>query len=200
MAKANLVRASILLGALTAAGTSPRADEAGCAVLARWVTTSVTAVARDRGSSLHESGTGGRAGRLPLASGGRYTCSATAAVASRAFGEALRGLQVDLAWGGDWIRPGDYCLSHHLDQCYPSHRPLSPLPPPSEFAFVHQAWRGVTRALASQMPYGVAGDLSSFSDASLAAALSAELRATYGRSLPTGSWHDRPGQRERQHR
>jgi hypothetical protein len=101
-------------------------------------------------------------------------------VASRAFGEALRGLNVRLAWSGDWIRPGDYCLSHRLDQCYPSHDPLSPLPPPSEFAFVHKAWRSVTRALASQMPYGTQGDLSSFSDASLDAALSAELHATFG--------------------
>lgn len=183
MAKGNIAQTALLLCALTYAGTSARADDAGCAALADWVKTGVTAAVRDRGPGMHESGAPGSAGRLLPAPAGRYTCSATTKVASRAFGEALRGLSVRLAWSGDWIRPGDYCLSHRLDQCYPSHDPSSPLPPPSEFAFVHRAWRSVTRALASQMPYGTQGDLSSFSDASLDAALSTELRAAFGRPV-----------------
>lgn len=200
MAKGNVARAAILLCVLAYAGASAQADEAGCAALAGWVKAGVMAAARDRGLSVHEAGNAGSGGRLPPLPGGRYICSATAAVSSRAFGEALRGLNVQLAWNGDWIRPGDYCLSHHLDQCYPSHNPFSALPPPSEFAFVHQAWRSVTRALASQMPYGTQGDLSSFSYASLDTALSAELHATFGGAVRAGSLRDTTGERGRQRR
>lgn len=183
MAKGNIAPGAILLCVLTYAGASAQADEAGCAALAGWVKAGVTAAARDRGLSGHQAGSAGSGGRLLPAPSGRYTCNETAAVSSRAFGEALRGLNVQLAWNGDGIRPGDYCSSHHLDRCYPSHDPFSPLPPPSGLAFVHQAWRGLARALASQMPYGTVGDLSSFSDASLDAALSSELRTSIAGSL-----------------
>jgi hypothetical protein len=183
IAQGSMARAAILLCATTLASTGARADEAGCAVLAGWVTAGVVAVARDRGLGVAESVNAGAGGRWLPAADGRYTCGATAAVASRAFGEAVRGLNVRLAWNGDWIRPGDYCFSHRLDQCYPSQDPLSPLPPPSEFAFVQQAWASVTRALRSQMPYGTDGDLSSFNDASIVAALSTELRTAVAGTL-----------------
>jgi hypothetical protein len=181
MLKGNFVRAAIVLGALTLTGTNARADEAGCAALASGVKAAVAAAARSRDADQFESSGAGRRDVLTLS--GRYTCSATAAVASRAFGEALRGMNFRLAWNGDWIRPGDYCLSHHLDQCYPSHDRFSPLPPPSEFAFVQRTWGSVTRALASQMPYGIDGDFSNFSDASLDSALSEELRTSVSGSL-----------------
>lgn len=200
MAKGNMVQGAVLLCAAALTDTSALADEAGCAALAGWVKTGVAAAARERGLSVHESVEAGSGSRLVPASAGRYTCSATTAVASRAFGEALLGLNVQLAWNGDWIRPGDYCLSHRLDQCYPSQDPLSPLPPPSEFAFVHQAWRSVTRALASQMPYGIDGDLSSFNDASLDTVLLTELRASFDGSVRAESLRNMAGERARQRR
>ena len=173
MLKGNFARAAILLCASTPAGTNALADEVGCSVLAGRVKAGVAAAARDSDADSFESS--GTDNRLMPTLSGRFTCSSTAAVASRAFGEALRGMDVRLAWNGDWIRPGDYCLSHKLDQCYPSHDRFSPLPPPAEFAFVQRTWRGVIRALATQMPYGIDGDFSSFSDTSLDSALSEEL-------------------------
>lgn len=184
MARRNCIPVIILLAANAAAATAA-ADEVGCAALAERVKAGVAAVARERGLHLPDTVAGSAIGASP-AIGGPYTCSATAAVTSRAFGDALRGLNLRLAWTDDWIRPGDYCQSHYLDQCYPRHDRFSPLPPPNDFAFAARAWRSVTRALASQMPYGTGGDLSSFTDSSLDAALSSELRAAFGEALPAG--------------
>jgi len=200
MAKGNIARAALLLCAVTFVNASARADQAGCIALAGWVKAGVQAAARDRGFRVQEWGNAGGGSRLVPALAGRYTCSATAEVASRAFGEALQGLDLQLAWNGNWIRPGDYCLSHDLSQCYPSHNRSTPLPPPSEFAFVHRAWGSMTRALASQMPYGTEGNLSSFSDASLDAALSVELGAIVGASQRAGFWRDAQQQSRRQQR
>ena len=173
MSRRNFARLAILLCALTSAGTSARADDAGCAVLAEWVKAAVAAATGRRDPELFDGpGTGSRLRPTPS---GRYTCSATAAVASRAFGEALRALNLRVAWNGDWTGSGGYCLGHDLDQCHPSHDRFSALPPPDEFAFVQRTWRDLRRALASQMPFGFVGDLSSFNDASLDAALSTEL-------------------------
>lgn len=193
MAKGKTAQAAILLCAVMLTGAGAQADEAGCAALAAWVKAGVAAAARERGFGVHGSDNPGSGSRLAAVPAGRYTCSATAAVSSRAFGEALRGLDVRLAWTddsrGNWIRPGDYCLSHDLSQCYPSHSRTSPLPPPAEYAFVHRAWQSTTRALASQMPFGTEGDLSSFSAASLESALSAELAAVFGPRA--GLWRDK---------
>lgn len=179
MATGNVVWRVALLAAAAAAAAPATADEAGCAALAERVKVGVAALARDRGLAAAHA-TSGSAPRVADAIGGPHTCSATAAIASRAFNDALRGLNLRLAWNDDWLRPGDYCQSHYLEQCYPRHDRFAPLPPPSDFAFVARAWQSVTRALASQMPYGTGGDLSSFTDASLESALASEFRATFG--------------------
>lgn len=155
------------------------ADQPGCAALATWVQAGVEAAAREHGpADLAYGSAGGRGVQLTQLPAGRYTCGETAAVASRAFSAALRPMNLRLGWNGNWMRPGDYCLSHDVGECYPSHDRFSPLPRPANFAFAHRTWARVTRALASQMPYGTGGDLASFSGASLETALSAELQTS----------------------
>ena len=180
MAKRHSIPGMSLLGAATLAGAPAAADEAGCTVLAERVQARVVAVVRAREPRLADVG-GGSAAALVPAIGGRYTCSATAAVASRALGHAARGLDVRLQWNDDRVRPGKHCLSHRIDQCHPARPRFPPLPPSPEFELVAQAWRSVAQALASQMPYGPGGDLSSFTAASLDAALSSELAGTLAR-------------------
>lgn len=173
MAKWNFAIAAVLLLAMSGSNAQPRPVVSGCTALARHVEGVVAAAA-----AAHREGGRPRLAGLPVAaatSGGRHTCNSTAAVASRAFTAAVGRLDVKLSWDDGWIRPGDYCLSHYLDQCRPSQDPISPLPSPGDFAFVYKAWQGVTQAVASQMPYGSQGDLASFSDDSLERALRAEL-------------------------
>lgn len=185
MGKGSSVAAVMMLGALLSLDTPARSDEAGCAALAEWVKSTVAAAARERRPGAGAESLEGGGDRLASPLNGPHTCGDTAAVASRAFGEAIRSVNVTLAWNGDWIRPGDYCLSHDLRQCYPSHHPLAPLPAPSEFAFVYGTWRSLTRALESQMPYGTPGDLSHFTETSLDAARFSGVQAVPGTGAET---------------
>lgn len=186
MAKGNFAKGGVaILVAFTLAESPCLADENGCAVLADRVKSVIAAAMHDQelksaaiGADYH-----GRVAVAARPATRRYTCNSTAAVASRAFAEAVAGLDVRLSWNGDWLRPGDVCLSHYLSQCYPSNDPMRPLPSPREFAFVQKAWQGVAQALASQMPYGFRGDLTSFDDESLADALRAELPTGQARRL-----------------
>ncbi|MGH8195048.1 MAG: hypothetical protein ACREQ8_11695 [Woeseiaceae bacterium] len=76
------------------------------------------------------------------------------------------------------MNPGDYCLSGDLSQCYPGEEPGTPMLPSNQRAFVHDAWKGVRNAVASQMPLGTASGVSTFTSASLDLALSSHLNAS----------------------
>jgi hypothetical protein len=173
MEKRNFAAVAILLAASLASGAQAGVRSDGCAVLAEQLRSRVTAAVREyRRQEPAALGTLSQHRELiEVTGGGQHLCGDTAAVASKAFAQALHGFDFRISWNRDWIAPGDYCLSHDIRQCYPSGDPFSPLPPNRDFAFVYKAWREVTEALAAQMPYGTAGDLVNFSDGSFATAL-----------------------------
>ncbi len=176
MKKWNSAAVTILLVTPLTGGTQPQVTGEGCSALAEQVRSSVSQAVRE----YRRQGPAGldtrsqRRDLIEVTSRGQHLCGDTAAVASRAFTQALQGFDFRITWNREWITPGDYCLSHDIRQCYPSGDPFSPLPPSRDFAFVYKAWRGVTEVLAAQMPYGTAGDLVNFSDGSLAASLTKE--------------------------
>ena len=177
MAKGTLASAALLSVAL-ASTVSAHADD-GCAVLKELVRTSVyasaTEFAVDRRVAREH--TVGRSGAVGSTVTGRQACGSTIEVTTKAFSESLASLNMPVGWNRQPpMDRGDYCLSHDLRQCYPSQSPLFPSLSPSELAFVHDAWKGVRNAVASQMPYGAASDLSQFTSGSLDSALAKNLR------------------------
>jgi hypothetical protein len=170
MEKRNSAAAAVLLAASLTCGAHARVSSDGCAALAEQLRSSISAAVRDyrrqepaRLGTLSE-----RRELIEVTDGGRHLCGDTAAVASRAFVQALHGFDFRISWNRDWIAPRDYCSSHDIRQCYPSGDPFTPLPPNRDFDFVYKVWQGVTEALAAHMPYGTAGDLVNFSDGSFA--------------------------------
>lgn len=180
MKKRNSAAATILLVTSLTCGAQPQGTSDGCATLAEQVRSSVSLALREyrRLEPARLSTRSQRRDFIEVTSGGQHLCGDTAAVASRAFTQALHGFDFRIAWNRDWISPGDYCLSHDIGQCYPSGDPFSPLPPNRDFAFVYKTWQGVTEALAAQMPYGTAGDLVNFSDGLLATSLATQSSQT----------------------
>ena len=186
MKKWNSAAATILLVAPLTGGAQPQFASEGCNALAEQVRSSVARAVREyrRQEPPHPGSRAQRRDLIEVTGGGQHLCADTAAVASRAFTQALQGFDFRISWNREWITPGDYCLSHDIRQCYPSGDPFSPLPRNRDFAFVYKAWRGVTEALASQMPYGTAGDLVNFSDGSLAASLTTQASPTLRPIMP----------------
>ena len=157
MAKGILATAALL--AVAAAPTLPAHADDGCEVLKERVKArvyaSATEFAIDRPAvRVHTFNRGGAVGSIIS---GRQTCGSTIEVTTKAFSESLASLNMPVGWNGQSpMDRGDYCLSHDLRQCYPSQSPLFPSLSPNQLAFVHDAWRGVRDAVASQMPYGPA--------------------------------------------
>lgn len=175
MKKWNSAAVTILLVTPLTGGTQPQVTGEGCSALAEQVRSSVLLAMREyRQQEPARFDTRAHRRDLIEVTGGQHLCGDTAAVASRAFTQALQGFDFRISWNREWISPGDYCLSHDIRQCYPSGDPFSPLPRNRDFAFVYKAWQGVTEVLAAQMPYGTAGDLVNFSDGSLAASLTTQ--------------------------
>jgi hypothetical protein len=81
------------------------------------------------------------------------------------------------------MNPGDYCISRDLRECYPSQHPLNPSLPPSHVAFLDDAWAGVRKGIALQMPFGTATGVSQFTLESLDATLSSSLKSSVGGPL-----------------
>ena len=179
MAKGIFATAALL--AVAAASTvTARADD-GCEVLRELVKASVHASATEfavdrRVERVHTFGRGGAVGSTIS---GRQACGSTIEVATKAFSESLASLSMPVGWNGQPpMDRGDYCLSHDLRQCYPSQSPLFPSLSANQLAFVHDAWKGVRDAVASQMPYGPASNLSQFTGNSLDTALGKNLRTS----------------------
>ncbi len=128
---------------------------------------------------------GSRQATIPVPnSADAYTvagCALTAATASRAFGEAVRATGVEVSWhGSDPLDPGDYCLSHFLDQCYPRSRPGIFAQSSIHDAWIAVAWDTVVAGLKQGMPFGAASDFVYFRPAPLADRLALSLGITLG--------------------
>lgn len=115
-----------------------------------------------------------RGGGIASPAVGRQVCGATVETVTQAFSRGMAALKLSVSWSLP-PHPGDYCWSGDLGQCYPSEDPTVPALPPGRLAFVHDSWNGVRRAVASRMPRGTAGRVSSFTAPSLAVALSSNL-------------------------
>lgn len=166
----------LLLASVTTMAQPERSDD-GCGLLEELVRQSVYLAATQSGLEpplyqLVQDAT--RDIAPPVAR--RYVCSSTTEAATRAFTEALAGLNMQVSWNLDPpLDRGDHCLSHYLDQCYPDRKPGDATLTPNRLAFVYDAWKGVRRALQSQMPRSTPGGISAFTSGSLESALSASL-------------------------
>jgi len=180
--------AALVCAALAAAPVKAQpVTDGGCAALANAVRGAVsTALAADRGSP-------------GVAVSAAWTsCGRTAAVASAAFGRALTGFSLSLAWPDhDAIAPGDVCLSHYLSQCYPQAAAGMPWSP-RQAALVADTWQGVAAGIRRHMPFGAASDLSYFRPADLDNTLAISVAATVEDAAPRRSragrrarWQDR---------
>lgn len=101
---------------------------------------------------------------------GALGCGRTAETVSRAFAERFAVYGEKVNWA-DLPDPGDVCLSHYIDQCYPGGGG-SPL-----FAngFVGGTWNSVRAAVGESMPFGRLSDLSWFRPPDLANELAGQL-------------------------
>jgi hypothetical protein len=160
---------TITIVLLSSHAPATSADD-GCAVLQKLVKTNVYASAMDFGRNAT-----GRSGAVGSTEGGSRTCGNGAQATSRGFSEALADLGMPVTWTGAPTNPGDYCHSHDLGQCYPSQHPFSASLPPGHVAFVYDAWTGIRKGVASQMPFGIAAGIAQFTPESLDAALASGL-------------------------
>jgi hypothetical protein len=181
MAKRTFASAASLALLLAAHAQTTRADD-GCDVLKEKVRTNVYASATEFAADTLAQGivSTGQAGAVGSTLSGSQTCISTAQATTRGFSEALAALNMPLIWTSGPMNPADYCLSHDLRQCHPSQHPLNPSLPPSHVAFVYDAWTGVHKGIASQMPFGSAIGVSQFTLESLDAALSSSLKTYVG--------------------
>jgi hypothetical protein len=179
MAKGILATAALL--SVAAVSTVPAHADSGCEVLKELVKTSVYASATEFAGDrpMLRVHTSGRSGAVGSILSGRQACGSTIEATTEAFSESLASLGMPVAWNHQPpMDRGDYCLSHDIRQCYPSQSPLFPSLSPNQLAFVHDAWKGVRDAVASQMPYGPASNLSQFTGGSLDSALGQNLRSS----------------------
>jgi hypothetical protein len=177
-----MAKGILALAAILAATHTVEANAAdGCTILEDLVKRSVHASAteyypRQPARRVHSFARGGSVGSTVT---GKQACPNTAEVTTRAFSRALAGLNMPISWNRRGpMNPGDYCLSGDLSQCYPSQYPLYPSMGPHQMAFVYDAWKGVRRAVAAQMPFGTAAGLAQFNPDSLEVALSSSLQTS----------------------
>lgn len=180
MARNKFVAGLILLLLSVAANAQPSRSTNGCALLDKLVRDSVYAAATesDVNRPRHRIARRGRPATARLV-GARQMCGNTTEVASRAFTEALSGLNMQVSWRDPRIgHDGPVCWSADPSACRPSYNPSNSPMPGYRQLFVHDAWQGVRNAIASQMPFGTASGVSNFTAESLDAALSSHLNAT----------------------
>ncbi len=122
------------------------------------------------GQTLRRQGEG-----VPQISDSPEQCIDTAAVTTAAFGVAMHQAGIPVTWGPQASRSGDYCLSHHLDECYPRGEFGGPATA-NQLSFVHDSWRAVSKSVSAFMPYGVASDMAVFEPSTLAGSMERKLR------------------------
>lgn len=184
MAKRTFAVAASLALLLATNAQTTRAED-GCDVLKEKVRTNVYASATEFAADKLARGIGstGQTGAVGSTLSGSQTCISTAQATTRGFSEALAALNMPLIWTSGPMNPGDYCISRDLRECYPSQHPLNPSLPPSHVAFLDDAWAGVRKGIALQMPFGTATGVSQFTLESLDATLSSSLKSSVGGPL-----------------
>ena len=155
----------VLLSAMQsqASAAGKRMDADGCSLLASTVESAVlraagqTDVRTDFQHGKHS------LSDIGITTTGPTTCNETTRVTTSAFSAALSKIGMPVDWG--YMPPdlGDYCLSHYLDQCYPRLASGYKTSNAKQLSFVHDAWKAVNVGVRTFMPYGTAGDFSSFS-------------------------------------
>lgn len=160
---------TVVLSTMLTAQANARGLQAdGCEQLANVVQSQVETVvaARQFGDS-----NGSRLAEVPQ---GIVGCGTATAVASKAFGAAFDRFGINVEWNnGLPPDPGDYCLGHRLEQCYPDGGGMLTGFPPGA---IQDSWRAVTLSLQRQMPLGDASDIVYFSPVVLRETLATSLR------------------------
>lgn len=149
--------------------------EDGCSLLQELVTANVYAAATEFAPDDSPASSGATERPGASTSSGGHSCPDTARATSEAFGAVLATLGMPVTWTGSVMSPRDYCPGHDLARCYPSQHPFNPSLPPNHVAFIHDAWFGIRKGVASQMPLGVAADMAQFTPESLDAALASSM-------------------------
>jgi len=177
--KGRLQPAGCLLVALAGFGLAPGNTQAGsavdgCAALRQ-------AVSRGVGEALASRFYGYRRPESPQPAAGtpKQSCGTTTAVTSSAFTRVLRSYGIEVAWNGGMPGdPGDTCLSHYLDQCYPDVQ-RGPLAFATDGSLlVQRAWSAVSAGVRRSMPFGVYSDIAWFRPAELGESLAVAVDAT----------------------
>ncbi len=107
------------------------------------------------------------------------SCGSTAATVSGAYAATLATFGIDVDWNdGMPGNPGDVCLSHHLEQCYPEIGAGSAWLAGDPKLVVDASWAAVTAAVVRYMPLGAGSDISWFGASSLSETLAVSIRAT----------------------
>ena len=164
MTKRNLVTLMLACVAALTLSANARAGQAfagadGCAVLAELIYTEVTAAAW----SISAIGArhAGEATRADVS-----ICNRTVQTVTKAFTLAMSSVGVPVRWGAASISPGDTCMSHYLDQCYPNR---------SRLDRSEATWMAVLDIVSRAMPYGAVTDQSVFDSSTMQWALRAAL-------------------------
>lgn len=171
-----------LLMAVTARAQQPVVGVDGCAILAILVYTEVT-----------EAGyRGARAPGDPVYPGPDEItiCNQTTRSVTAAFSSSLRNMNIHVSWGYHPRDSGDYCLSHHLSQCYPDRNPNMPPLSAAQRRLVASSWSAIYDAVSRTMVTAPGADISRFDRAGLSHGIKSRLamNRTAGVLADTGYW------------
>jgi len=158
-----------LAASQTHAQLSPIAVD-GCAKLARVIYAEVSAAAIYGPS---------RSGpwAINLGQGDLSICNHTAKTVSRAFTSAMLSAGIEVSWGPDNNRNGDFCWSGFISQCYPGRDRLGYAVFGADFAFVSQSWAVVSQSVMHEMYNPFSSDEVRFRDDDLKLRLGLSLRS-----------------------
>ena len=142
----------------------------GCAKLARIVYAEV-ATAAHYGPS--------RSGPwlIDIGQGDLEICEHTAKTVTRAFTSAMQSAGVDVSWGVDRGRNGDFCWSGFISQCYPDRDRLAYSSVATDSQFVGSAWAVVSQTVMREMYNPFSSDEVRFRDDDLKLRLGLALRS-----------------------
>ena len=132
-----------LAASQTHAQLSPIAVD-GCAKLARVIYAEVSAAALYGPS---------RSGpwAINLARGDLSVCKHAAKTVSQAFTSAMLSAGIEVSWGPDNNRNGDYCWSGFISQCYPGRDRLGYAVVGLDSEFVSRSWAVVSQSVMHEM-------------------------------------------------
>lgn len=135
----------------------------GCTLLASTVKSAVLSAAGRSGVRSIMPERGDRLDLREIMTKGPASCGDTTRITTAAFSAALFKIGMPVGWGYMPPDPGDYCYSHYLEQCDPRLVSGYTASSAKQLKFVNDAWKAVNITIRSFMPYGTAGNFSSFS-------------------------------------